>query len=110
MERASQDMIDPVQLRMARAALGWSLQRLSEEAKVHLNTVRRCELGYEALTGTMQKIEAVFRREGIVFVDETEDAGPGVRLQCNRNADRARGRKHPKENGRRTKTKPRTAR
>jgi transcriptional regulator with XRE-family HTH domain len=48
------------QLRMARAALGWSLKELAEKAKVHLNTVSRCEAGYEALTGTMQRIEDVF--------------------------------------------------
>jgi ribosome-binding protein aMBF1 (putative translation factor) len=70
---------------MARAALGWSLQYLSERAKVHLNTVRRCELGYETLTGTLQKIEAVFRNEGVIFLEATDDAGPGIRVQRVRN-------------------------
>ena len=103
-------MIDPVQLRMARAALGWSLQHLSEQAKVHLNTVRRCELGYEALTGTMQKIEAVFRREGVIFLEETEDAGPGIRVRRGRisRADSATASKETKKRSRRMKTKPRT--
>ena len=98
-------MIDPVQLRMARAALGWSLQHLSERAKVHLNTVRRCELGYETLTGTMQKIETVFRNEGIVFLDETDDVGPGIRLRHRRNLKSAsRGKPgNAKANSRRKK-------
>jgi transcriptional regulator with XRE-family HTH domain len=73
-------LIHAVQLRMARAALGWSLNDLAEKAKVHLNTVRRCELGHEAMMGTMQKIEAVLRREGIVFLDETGEVGPGIRI------------------------------
>jgi hypothetical protein len=68
-------MIRPAQLRMARAALGWTLKELGEKAKVHLNTVARCEAGYEALTGTMQRIEDVFRREGVVFVDDGSRIG-----------------------------------
>jgi ribosome-binding protein aMBF1 (putative translation factor) len=73
-------LIRAVQLRMARAALGWSLNELAEKAKVHLNTVRRCELGHEAMMGTMQKIEAVLRKEGIVFLEETGEDGPGIRM------------------------------
>jgi hypothetical protein len=98
-------VIDPVQLRMARAALGWTLQQLSERAKVHLNTVRRCELGYETLTGTMQKIEEVFRKEGVIFIDETDDAGPGIRLGHGRNLKSASTRKpgNPKVTSRRKK-------
>jgi ribosome-binding protein aMBF1 (putative translation factor) len=66
---------------MARAALGWSLKDLSERADVHLNTVRRCESGFEALAGTLQKLERVFRAEGVVFIDADEHLGPGVRLR-----------------------------
>ena len=71
-------MIRPAQLRMARAALGWSLKELAEKAKVHLNTVSRCEAGYEALTGTMQRIEDVFKSEGVVFTED--DLGIGVTM------------------------------
>jgi predicted transcriptional regulator len=68
-------MIRPAQLRMARAALGWSLKELAGKAKIHLNTVSRCEAGHEALTGTMQRIEDVFRNEGIVFVENESSIG-----------------------------------
>jgi ribosome-binding protein aMBF1 (putative translation factor) len=64
---------------MARAALGWTLAELAARTKVHVNTVRRCEAGYESLAGTLQKIENVFRSEGIAFVDEDEHYGPGIR-------------------------------
>lgn len=74
-------MIQAVQLRMARAALGWNLKQLADRAKVHLNTVRRCEAGYEAMSGTLQRIESAFRKEGIIFIEETDESGPGVLLR-----------------------------
>ena len=69
-------MIRAAQLRMARAALGWSLKDLAHRAGVHMNTVARCEAGHDALTATVQKMEDVFRDEGIVFVEDS--AGFGV--------------------------------
>ena len=63
-------MIRGVQLRMARAALGWSLKDLANKADVHVNTIARCEAGFDALMGTMQRIEDVFRNEGVVFIED----------------------------------------
>jgi transcriptional regulator with XRE-family HTH domain len=71
----------PIHLRMARAALGWTLKDLADRAKVNLNTISRYEAGHEILTGTMRKIEDALRGEGIVFVDEDEDFEPAIRLR-----------------------------
>jgi transcriptional regulator with XRE-family HTH domain len=71
----------PIHLRMARAALGWTLKDLADRAKVNLNTISRYEAGNEILSGTMHKIEGVLRSEGVVFVDEDEDFQPAIRVR-----------------------------
>jgi len=60
---------------MARAGLGWSLLDLAERAQINPNTVSRYERGAEVRSGVLQKIEAVFRAEGIVFFDDGVEAG-----------------------------------
>jgi len=67
------------QVRMARAALGWSVKELSERVGVSANTVSRYENGSDALGGTLRKIRRVFEDAGIIFIDEN-GGGPGVRL------------------------------
>ena len=74
-------MIRPVHLRMARAALGWSVKELASKANVHANTVARYEAGFQAMSGTVESIEAVLLNEGIVFLDEDAALGLGVRLR-----------------------------
>jgi transcriptional regulator with XRE-family HTH domain len=72
-------MMRPIHLRMARAALGWTLKDLADRAKVNLNTVSRYEAGFEILSGTMQKIEDVLRAEGVDFIEEDADFEPAIR-------------------------------
>jgi transcriptional regulator with XRE-family HTH domain len=50
-------MIRPVHLRMARAALGWSLKDLAERADVNINTISRYEAGSQVMSGTIAKLE-----------------------------------------------------
>ena len=71
----------PIHLRMARAALDWTLKDLAERAGVNVNTISRYEAGSEILTGTMQKIEGVLRNEGIIFVDDDAEFGPSIRIR-----------------------------
>ena len=73
-------MILPLHVRMARAALKWSLSELAERAQVNLNTISRYEAGKEILSGTLQRIEKVLQEEGIIFFEEDDLFGPGVRL------------------------------
>jgi transcriptional regulator with XRE-family HTH domain len=74
-------MIRPVHLRMARAALGWSLKDLAERADVNINTISRYEAGSQVMSGTIGKIESVLLREGVIFLEEEGQLGPGVRLK-----------------------------
>jgi transcriptional regulator with XRE-family HTH domain len=74
-------MMLPIQLRMARAALGWTLKELGERAGVNMNTIARYEAGSEILTGTMQRLQDALRSEGVVFVDEEADFQPTIRIR-----------------------------
>ena len=74
----------PAQMRMARAALNWSLADLAEAAGVHRNTISNFETGRYA--GDPDKIAAMrkaLEKAGIVFVEENGE-GPGVRLKKRR--------------------------
>ena len=73
-------MIDSVQVRMARAALGWGVRDLAVYAGVTANTVSRFENGADALGSTLRKIQRALEDAGIEFIDEN-GGGPGVRLK-----------------------------
>ncbi len=73
-------MVSRIQLRMARAALNWTLKELADRAEINMNTISRYEGGGAMLSDTLEKIEKVFRVEGVVFIDEDDQLGPGVRL------------------------------
>ena len=75
-------MISVDQIRMARAALGWSLELLSEKSGVSARTIRRIESegGLEKATNANLKlIRETLEAAGIEFVGAPDD-GPGVRL------------------------------
>ena len=71
----------PVQIRMARAALGWSHVEAADRAKLGVSTIRRSEAldGLNGLTPVNREaLERTFTDAGIIF---TGDAGsPGVQL------------------------------
>ena len=69
------------QCRTARAALGWSTQKLAMKARVGLNTVT----GYEssasrARSVTIEALRGALELAGVIFVEENGE-GPGVRLE-----------------------------
>jgi transcriptional regulator with XRE-family HTH domain len=74
-------MIRPVHLRMARAALGWSLKDLAGKADVNINTISRYEAGSQVMSGTIAKLESVLLKEGVLFLEDEGELGPGVRLR-----------------------------
>lgn len=75
-------MLTTQQVRMARGALRWSAQRLSDEAGVALKTIQRIE-SLEGVppshTQTLQAIQQALEAAGIEFIGTPTDA-PGVRL------------------------------
>ena len=77
-------MINRVQVKMARAALGWGVRDLASNAGVAANTVSRYENGADALGDTLIKIQRALEDAGVTFIDRNEDGGPGVRLRKSR--------------------------
>ena len=70
------------QIKMARSALGWSTQKLSEESEVSSRTLNRMETseGFSAATkANLSMVQKTFEEVGIEFIGSA-DEGPGVRL------------------------------
>jgi transcriptional regulator with XRE-family HTH domain len=73
-------MLNRIQVKMARAALGWSVRELAAKAEIAANTVSRYENGADAYGDTLLKMQRVFEDAGIEFINEN-GGGPGVRLR-----------------------------
>ena len=70
-----------LQIRMARAALGWTLTDASEKSGVSIGTIRRAETneGFQVLTEVNRKaITTAFTHAGIIFSGDADS--PGVQL------------------------------
>jgi transcriptional regulator with XRE-family HTH domain len=70
----------PIQLKMARAAVGWGVRELAKKAGVTANTVTRIENGADAKQSTMDRLQSSLELAGVEFIDEN-GGGPGVRLK-----------------------------
>lgn len=77
-------MISRMQLKMARAALSWGVRELAAQAGVTANTISRYENGTDAYGETLTKLQRTLESAGIIFIDEDEHGGPGVRLAKSR--------------------------
>jgi transcriptional regulator with XRE-family HTH domain len=73
--------VTSAQVRMARAALNWTVRDLAQAAGLHRNTITNIETGrYAGDSATLATIAAVLKRAGVEFIDEN-GGGPGVRLK-----------------------------
>ena len=70
----------PIQLKMARAAIGWGVRDLAKKAGVTANTVTRIENGADAKRSTIDRLQQALEVAGVEFIDEN-GGGPGVRLK-----------------------------
>jgi transcriptional regulator with XRE-family HTH domain len=66
-----------VQIRMARAAVGWGVRELAKRAGITANTVTRIENGADAKQSTMDRLRHALEAAGIEFINGDQ---PGVRL------------------------------
>ena len=76
-------MLEPAQIRAARALLGWRQEDLSKASDVGTATIQRIEKSDRQITGyasTLVRIKAAFEGAGVLFIDDDETAGIGVRL------------------------------
>jgi transcriptional regulator with XRE-family HTH domain len=76
-------MLEPAQIRAARALLGWRQEDLSKAAGVGTATIQRIEKSTRPIGGyvsTIVRIQSAFEEAGILFIDEDDTAGIGLRL------------------------------
>jgi transcriptional regulator with XRE-family HTH domain len=76
--------VTSAQVRMARAALNWTVRDLAKATGLHRNTINNFETGrFGGDDVTLRKIESVLAAAGIEFIAEN-GGGPGVRLRKSR--------------------------
>ena len=74
-------MSSPAQIRMARAAIGWSVRELAKHSGVAESTILRFETGKGGMqTGTLDRIEEALVKAGVIFISADGAGGAGVRL------------------------------
>lgn len=71
-------MVTSAQIRMARAAVQWTVRDLAERSGVHRNTITRVEAGNPANVPTMAALERALEAAGIEFTNGDQ---PGVRMK-----------------------------
>lgn len=69
-------MITSQQVRMARAALKWSVAELARRAGITPKTVIRYENGRNTTTETLAKIKTAFEEAGVTWIPE--NGGPAT--------------------------------
>ena len=70
------------QIRMSRAALGWSIATLSLKSSVSVSTIKRLETEgglSKATQANLRLIRSTLEEAGIEFIGDAAE-GPGVRL------------------------------
>ncbi len=74
--------LTPSQCRAARALIDMKQEELAEASGIAVNTIRKFEGGETTPhQSNREKIREAFEKAGVIFIDRTPDAGPGVRLR-----------------------------
>jgi transcriptional regulator with XRE-family HTH domain len=73
-------MMRATQLRMARAALNWTVRELEQKSGVGRNTISRYEAGSDVLASSLELLENTLTEAGIVFFEHDRKFGTGVGL------------------------------
>lgn len=79
-------IMDNLQLKMARAALGMGVHKIAEVTGVSHFTIQRIEAGEPVKSSTIAKVRAALEGLGIIFIDENGE-GQGVRLRKSRSSN-----------------------
>ena len=77
-------MIGARQIKAARALTGLSQQDVATRAGIGIATMRRIEAAIDEVTGsaqTLSRIQKALESEGVRFIDQDDQGGPGVRLR-----------------------------
>lgn len=80
---------------MSRAALKLTVREIERLTGVNKDTISRYEAGREILSSALQKLEKLFRDQGIIFLEPDAFGGAGIRLPAagKANAVKANSRK-----------------
>jgi DNA-binding XRE family transcriptional regulator len=82
--------VTSAQVRMARAALNWTVRDLAAAAGLHRNTITNIEVGrYAGDPETLKVIRRVLIDAGVEFIDEN-GGGAGVRLRKPQDGSRSK--------------------
>ena len=75
-------MIAPLQVKLARAALGLGVRELAKAAGVAPSTITRYESEKGGMqTGTLARVQKALEKRGVVFIAADASGGVGVRLK-----------------------------
>ena len=78
-------MLTPRLLRAARVLVGWSRPQLGKASQTSADTITDFEArGSNPKLATVMAWRRALEREGIVFLDEDDTHGPGIRLKKTR--------------------------
>jgi transcriptional regulator with XRE-family HTH domain len=74
--------ISSEQSKAARALIGWSRRELAEASQVAERTLIDFERGARAThRRTLTDLRRALEEAGVIFIDQNEEGGPGVRLK-----------------------------
>ena len=75
-------MITPMQIKLARTALGLGVRDLAAAAEVAPSTIHRFETDKGSMhSRTLDRVQQVLEQKGIIFISADANGGPGVRLR-----------------------------
>lgn len=71
-------VINGLQGRLGRVAMGWSVLELAAAANVSTQTIVRLERGEELRPATLERIKGVLEEAGITFISDENGRGFGI--------------------------------
>lgn len=75
-------MMTPLQMKLARTALGLGVRELAVAAGVAPSTVQRFESGKGDMhSRTLERVQQVLEEGGVIFISADVTGGPGIRLR-----------------------------
>lgn len=75
-------IMTPLQMKLARTALGLGVRELAAAAGVAPSTVQRFESGKGDMhSRTLDRVQQVLEENGVIFISADAGGGPGVRLR-----------------------------
>tara|TARA_R110002051_G_scaffold246765_2_gene306381 strand:- start:1492 stop:1722 length:231 start_codon:yes stop_codon:yes gene_type:complete len=76
-------MMTPLQMKLARTAVGLGVRELAAKAEVAPSTVQRFESGRGDMhSRTLDRVQQVLEEAGVIFIGADASGGPGVRLKA----------------------------